>query len=113
MSLEILPVAETPEYHFLLPHPVRIYIYQEEQDLRKSYLGLSLLVEEKLKKESKSGAGYVFINRGKRLAKLVWWDRTGWILYQKRLQVGNYRVSGKKELRELGAKEVRLFFDGI
>jgi transposase len=96
-----------------IPYPEKIYVYQSEQDLRKSYIGLSRLLEEELKRDSKSGAGYMFINRGKRLAKLVWWDRTGWILYQKRLQVGNYRVSGIKEFRELGVREIRLFFDGV
>lgn len=96
-----------------LPQPIQIYIYQEEQDLRKSYIGLSFLIEHELKREAKSGVGYIFINGGKRLAKLLWWDRTGWVLYQKRLQVGNYRISGKKEIRELGKREIRLFFDGI
>lgn len=91
----------------------KVWVYHEAVDLRKSYNSLCGYVEQELLKDARSGDGYVFINRTKTLAKVLWWDRTGWCLLLKRLSTGRFRVSGKQDLRELEINNIRLFFDGI
>ena len=96
-----------------IPNPESLYVYHSVIDLRKSYLGLCELVEKELNKDARNGSGYVFINRGKSLAKVLWWDRTGWCLLLKKLSVGRYRVGNSKKLVELKLGEQRYFFDGM
>lgn len=98
----------------MLPTPSgRVLVYHEAIDLRKSYLGLCSLVEQELRRSAENGDAYVFVNGRRTLAKVLWWDRTGWCLLLKKLSAGRYRVSGKSELRVLEIGRGRLFFDGL
>ena len=91
----------------------RVWIYQKSVDLRKSYLRLSALVEQELSVNPMSEDAYVFINRDKSLAKVLWWDRTGWCLFIKKLSSSKYRISDSGVLKELEIKGIRMFFDGL
>lgn len=93
-------------------YPKELWIYHKAVDLRKSYVGLTSLLENELHKESMSGNGYVFVNRAKSLAKVLWWDRTGWCLFLKRLSSGRFRVSGSEAMTELKIDKRIYFFDG-
>lgn len=98
----------------MLPSPVgALWVYHAPVDLRKSYLSLCAVVEQELKHEVQSGDGYIFINRNRTLAKVLWWDRTGWCLLLKRLSASRFRVSGKNEVKELHIGNARIFFDGL
>jgi transposase len=71
-----------------LPLPVRIYLCTRQVDLRKSFDGLAQLVREFLSVDPLSGHLFVFRNkRGDRL-KLLYWDRDGYIIVYKRLEIG-------------------------
>ena len=97
-----------------LPAPSgKLWVYQGAVDLRKSYNSLSALVARDLKLNPESGDGFIFVNRRKTLAKLLWWDRTGWCLLLKRLSAGRYRVADNSQLFELENMRVRAFFDGL
>jgi len=98
----------------MLPSPSgTIWVYHEAVDLRKSYNSLCAVVEENLGRTARNGEGYVFINRSRNLAKVLWWDRTAWCLMLKKLSSGKFRVSGRKDVRELEISQIRMFFDGI
>ena len=98
----------------MLPSPSgNLWVYHGSVDLRKSYHGLSVLVERELSRQAKSGDGFIFVNRRRTLAKAIWWDRTGWCLLLKRLSNGRYRVSGKSDVRELEKAVAQMFFDGL
>ena len=98
----------------MLPAPSgTIWVFHEAVDLRKSYNSLCAVVEEELGKSARSGEAYVFINRSKTLAKMLWWDRTGWCLLLKKLSSGRFRVSGRKDIKQLEISHIQLFFDGI
>ena len=94
----------------MLPNE-RVWVYHTATDLRKSYRSLQKVVEQELGRDPSSGDAFVFVNRSKTLAKVLWWDRTGWCLLLKKLSSGRYRVSGNEQLRPLGNQ--RLFFDGL
>jgi len=89
----------------------KIWVYHSVVDLRKSYHSLQQVVEAELEKDPSNGDSYVFINRSKTLAKVLWWDRTGWCLLLKKLSAGKFRVSGNGQLRIINNQ--RRFFDGF
>lgn len=89
----------------------RVWVYHGVVDLRKSYLSLQMVVEQELGKDAFSGDAFLFVNRNKTLAKGLWWDRTGWCLFIKKLSTGRFRVSGREDLRELS--NLQRFLDGL
>src|SRR5689334_15456366 len=69
-----------------------IFIATQPVDMRRSFDGLAAAAREALKQEPESGALFVFSSkRGHRL-KILWWDRTGFCLLQKRLEWGTFRL---------------------
>lgn len=65
---------------------VRVYLAMGYTDMRMSINGLSALVRSKMKENPLSGHLYVFMNRRKTLVKILYWDRNGFCLWQKRLE---------------------------
>jgi transposase len=91
----------------------RILAYREPVDLRKSFLGLVGLVKERLAEDPLSGTLFVFINRRGTLLKSVYWDRTGFCLFAKRLERGRFRLPGDGPRQELDVQRLQLVLDGI
>jgi transposase len=93
---------------------VKIYIRPGATDLRKGANGLTVLAQEQMGLDPLSGSVYLFCNKGRKLLKAVWWDRTGFWLAQKRLERDRYPwpedVEGAKEL---SAEEARMLLAGI
>lgn len=63
----------------------RVFLYRDPVDFRKSYRGLSVLVELELGHNPCSGDLYAFINRDRSRIKLLHWERNGFVLYYKAL----------------------------
>lgn len=98
----------------MLPSPsCNIWVYHKAVDLRKSYRSLSATVEQELKRNAEYGDAFIFINRKRTLARMLWWDRAEWCLLLKRLSAGRFRVSGREEVKELQLGRTRVFFDGL
>lgn len=93
----------------------RVYAYAAPADMRKSYEGLSALVRHALDRDPLSGDLYLFCNRLRHRAKLLYWDGTGLCIYMKRLERGRFaslwRDTECGEL-ELSESELRLFLEG-
>jgi transposase len=68
-----------------------IYLHRDPVDLRKSIDGLSLVVSEGMRKSPFSGTLFVFTNRRRNRIKALYWDRTGFALWQKRLEKARYK----------------------
>lgn len=69
----------------------QIFLYRDPVDMRKSIDGLSVLVSEGMGKDPFSGTLFVFANRRRTIVKALYWDRTGFALWQKRLEKAKYR----------------------
>jgi transposase len=91
----------------------RILAYRHPVDMRKSFDGLVALVRNELREDPLSGSLYVFINRRRNYVKLVYWDRTGFCLFAKRLERGRFSLPGEAETFELSEQAFRLLLDGI
>lgn len=98
---------------FFTPVVRRILAYREAVDMRKSFDGLVALVQNALKEDPLSGSVYVFVNRRGNYLKLVYWDRTGYCLFAKRLERGRFAIPGTARSQELDERRLRLILDGI
>jgi len=93
---------------------VRIFLRPGVTDLRKAINGLSVIVQEDMCHDPFSGSVYLFCNRGRRLLKAVYWDKTGFWLSQKRLERDQFpwpRDDG--EARELTTEQLQMLLAGI
>ena len=60
--------------------------------MRKSFDGLSGLVRSEMGRDPLSGDVFVFLNRRRTHIKLLVWDRSGFVLYYKRLEEGTFEL---------------------
>jgi transposase len=60
--------------------------------MRKSFDGLTGIVQNELKVDHLSGAIFIFLNRRRNQVKLLLWEGDGFSLYHKRLEKGNYEL---------------------
>lgn len=93
--------------------PRKILAYREPVDMRKSFDGLIALTKSALGEDPLSGSLFVFFNRRRNYLKLVYWDRTGFCLFAKRLERGRFGLPGTDRKYELSEQAFRLVLDGI
>ena len=91
----------------------RILAFREPVDMRKSFDGLVAVVENVLQEDSLTGTMYVFVNRRGNYLKLVFWDRTGYALFAKRLERGRFVIPGGDRKQDLTERALELILDGI
>jgi transposase len=93
---------------------VRIFIRPGYTDLRKAVTGLSVMIQEQMGGEPFSGDVYLFCNRGRKLLKALWWDKSGFWLSQKRLEREKYPWPLSAEaVEELNAEQLVMLLSGI
>lgn len=93
---------------------VRVFLYGEPVDMRKSFTGLYALTKGELKQDPLSGHLFVFVNRRGDYLKCLYFDRTGFCLWAKRLERGRF-VSNWAAVatRELDWTGLKLLLEGI
>ena len=93
---------------------VRVFLYGHPVDMRKSFTGLYALTRQGLGQDPLSGHLFVFVNRRGDYLKCLYFDRTGFCLWAKRLErgrfVSNWARMGTQELDVTGLK---LLLEGI
>ena len=76
----------------LSPSPaVRVFLAVEPVDMRGAYNSLSG-VARRLGLDPLDGHLYVFLNRRRFMAALLWYDGSGWCVMKKRLSKGTFEV---------------------
>ena len=75
-----------------LPSAKSFYLYGEPTDMRKSFNGLGGIVINELGKDLLSGDAFIFINKRRTLVKILVWDRTGFVIYYKKLSSGTIEL---------------------
>jgi len=73
-----------------IPGNARLFLCQEPINMRKSFEGLSALVEQLFPEELLSGALFIFLNRRKDHMKVLYWDKDGLAIWFKRLEKGSF-----------------------
>jgi transposase len=93
---------------------VRVHVYGRPVDMRKSYDGLYALTRHELGQDPLSGRLFVFINRRATQMKVLYWDRTGFCLWGKRLEQGRFVSDWHKvTTREMDWTGLKLLLEGI
>lgn len=93
--------------------PNRILAFGEPVDMRKSFDGLLGLVRGELKEDPLSDSLFVFINSRGNYLKALYWDRTGFCLFAKRLVRGRFRFPLEERVQELNRQIFLLLLDGL
>lgn len=70
----------------------RFHLYSQPTDMRKSFDGLSGLVQNILGRNPSGGDVFIFINKHRDKIKLLQWQGGGFILYYKRLEKGTFEL---------------------
>ena len=84
-------------------------------DMRKSFNGLSNATREILERDPLSGHVFVFFNRRRTMVKALYWDRSGFCVWSKKLERGTFRLPGWEEsvVKEMEAAELSLILEGL
>lgn len=94
----------------------RYYLWREPVDMRKSFDGLQGLVSNHIGRDALSGEVFIFMNRRRDQVKLLVWDRSGFVIYYKRLERGRFelpRVSGDVRGQALPWADLLLIMEGV
>jgi len=93
---------------------MRVWLYNRPTDMRKSFDGLSALVKNKLLEDPLSGQLFVFINRKRSHCKVLYFDRSGYCVWCKRLEQGQfYTHAGQTLKKALEWTDLKLILEGI
>lgn len=74
-----------------------IYLYRESVDFRKSINGLAAIIESDTDLPLVSGALFLFTNKHRDKIKVLYWDKTGFALWYKRLEKDKYKWPCKEK----------------
>lgn len=97
-----------------LPTHTRIYLAIGSTDMRKAINGLSILVEDRLRLDPFSGHLFAFCNRGRNMVKILYWDRNGFCLWQKRLEKQFFSwPDSSAEIMELDLRQLSWLLEGL
>ncbi len=94
----------------------RIWLCTTPTDMRKSFDGLSGLVQSVFARDVLEGDLFVFVNRRRDRIKLLWWDRDGLALWYKRLESGTFEtpcLGTDRSHVELDVTEMAMLLGGV
>lgn len=77
--------------------------------MRRSFDGLSGIVQGQLRRNPTSGEVFIFVNRRRNKVKLLRWEQGGFILYYKRLERGTFELPKF----EKGSLSYRMSWSGL
>lgn len=98
----------------MLSPAVKIFLCAQATDMRRSFDKLAEMTRSVLAQDPLSGHLFVFFNRPRDRVKILFWDRSGFCLYYKRLEEGSFRVPKlDKGSARIDAAELTLILEGI
>jgi transposase len=94
---------------------IPIYIKPGYSDMRKGIDGFVSVITNHLEKDVTEGGLFIFCGKRRDSIKCIMWDKTGFLLLQKRL-VGGYTFpwpNTEEKVRELSGEDLLAMLDGI
>jgi transposase len=85
-----------------------VYLHRDPVDFRKSINGLASIVESGMALSALSGALFVFCNQRRDKLKLLYWDRSGFALWYKRLEQEKFKWPRRNIAPVLSVSEEQL-----
>lgn len=99
-----------------LPAAVKIFMSDRPVDMRKGFDGLLAIVRSTWKQDIFSGHLFVFLGSRRDRAKILYWDKGGFVLYYKRLESGRFKspkLGADQQSLEIDATQLAMLLDGI
>jgi transposase len=93
---------------------IRVHLYGYPCDMRKSFPGLYALTRQGLQADPLNGDLYVFISRRATMMKVLYFDRSGFCIWSKKLEAGCF-VGDWAQVRthEMDWTGLKLMLEGI
>ena len=93
---------------------IRVHLYGHPTDMRKSFDGLYALTREGLRQDPLNGDLFVFISRRATQMRVLYFDRSGFCVWAKRLDAGRF-ISDWSQVRtrEMDWTALKLLLEGI
>ena len=93
---------------------IQVYLYGRPADLRCSFNGLQALTRQGLGQDPTDGGMYVFVNRRGTQIRVLYFDRSGFCVWSKRLESGCF-ISDWRAVhsREMNWTQLKLLLEGI
>ena len=94
---------------------IRVFAYAKVVDMRKSWEGLGAIVRNDLGRDLLRGDLFLFVNRRRNRAKVLFFDGTGLCIFMKRLERGRFAAPWKhtkEKSLKLTTSELAVFLDG-
>ncbi len=95
---------------------LRYYLWREPVDMRKSFGGLQGVVTNQMGRYALSGEVFIFMNRRRDQVKMLVWDRSGFVIFYKRLEQGRFELpalSGNVRGQTLPWADLLLILEGV
>lgn len=96
--------------------PMRIWLCTGATDMRRGFDRLAEQAQQVTRQHPQSGHLFVFRSRRGDRLKALYWDRDGYVLWYKRLEVGTSKLpklAAEPVSVELKASELAMLLDGI
>ena len=77
---------------FTLSSSNKFHLYSEPTDMRRSFDGLSGIIQNNLESNPCNGDVFIFINKRRDKIKLLHWQGISFTLYYKRLEKGTFEL---------------------
>jgi transposase len=99
----------------MLPSAFRIFLCTRPTDLRKSFDGLTGLVQDCFGQDPLNGHLFLFLNRRRDRIKILYFDRDGLAIWYKRLEAGSYQMpqTAAQDSVELQPAQLAMLLSGI
>ncbi|MFA5996431.1 MAG: IS66 family insertion sequence element accessory protein TnpB [Candidatus Paceibacterota bacterium] len=96
------------------PDDLRVYVAVGSVDMRKSINGLTVVVAREFNLDPFTGQLFVFGNRRRNMVKILYWDRNGFCLWQKRLERERFRWPAEEAgVISIDSRQLSWLLDGL
>jgi transposase len=93
---------------------IELYIKPGATDMRKQIRGLSMLVESEQNLNPFSGNLFLFSGKNRKLIKILYWDKTGFAMWQKRLEKQKFPwPKTENDVKQINVEQFKMLLSGI
>ena len=97
----------------MIPQGVEVFVAVEPVDMRLGFERLGGLVRERMQREPRSRALFVFFGKRRQTVKVLSWDGTGTVLWYKRLDRGLFDIPKPTKASEASVIVSEAAFEAI
>lgn len=93
-------------------HSLKVYLHAGPVDMRKQVDGLACLVEQGMQLKPFEKSLFVFTNKRRDKLKILYWEKSGFVVWYKRLESARFCWGKALDTRAITVKELNMLLDG-